>query len=330
MNQRDLPGVIALEGFAPFQDSNWNDWMDPNLLKLSVFVQGSVLSATTALPSTPTDGQIYIVPVGETEATKIAVRDSSEWVYYEAGEGMRLYVADESAYFIYNGTAWVADAGGGVTVQDGGTLVLSGANTLNFTGAGVAVTETAGVVSVAIAGGGSGGGASIVTASITQINNSRIASGGSTMGNRFIPYANLTIYGYGFALDDAAATHTYVATIVTLDGSDDIDTVVATSASLTGLVDDDNPFFIFATPVALVAGTKYAFLISRTDGTGNEVVKLYSSADPFLPTGRFEMPGRTLTGVRYETTTPANGQSPDAVFSTSSLCSTVFWSMAGL
>ena len=114
MPSRTLPG-IELEGFAPFQENNWNDWMDPNLLKLSVLVQLSVQSRTTVLPGAPGAGDKYIVPTAETNGDSVAVFDDGEWVYYPPKPGMLAWVEDVSQWRYWTGTEWVLlSTGGGV------------------------------------------------------------------------------------------------------------------------------------------------------------------------------------------------------------------------
>ena len=51
MAERTLPG-LGLTGFWDLGANNWKGGMDLNLRKLSLLVQLSVLSMTTALPST--------------------------------------------------------------------------------------------------------------------------------------------------------------------------------------------------------------------------------------------------------------------------------------
>ena len=332
MNERELPGGMALSGYAPFQDADWHTWMDPNLLKLSVMVQATALSRTTSLPGSPVDGQIYIVPDGDADEKKIAVRDASAWVLYDPFEGMRVYVTDTSELLIYDGAGWVVFAGGGsgIDVAEGGVAVGTGITSLNFTGS-VSVSEAAGVVTVDVTGGGGGGGGtSVMVSTITQTTNSTIGSGGSTMGNRFTPLVAITVHGFSYMLRDAVVTDTYVGRVVSLDSSTgEILSILATSGSVSGMVDGDTPFFSFAAPVNLSAGTQYGFLITRTDGTGNEVIRLYSDGDPDIPPGRYDMPGRTTTGVRYATNAPVVTDTPSSIFSTASLSGSVVWSLSG-
>lgn len=118
MPSRTLPG-LELEGFAPYQENNWNDWMDPNLLKLSVLVQLSVQSRTTPLPGAPSEGDKYIVPSGDTNGNAVAVFDDGEWVYYPPKAGTLAWIEDAEAWRYWDGTAWVLlSAGGGGGIEE--------------------------------------------------------------------------------------------------------------------------------------------------------------------------------------------------------------------
>lgn len=116
MAPRTLPG-IGLSGFWPLGENGWNDANDINLRLLSALVQASVLSATTALPGSPADGDIYIVPSGG-DAGKIAIRDLGAWVLVTPKEGFLAWVQDSNKYVRYDGAAWgdlTTGGGGGST-----------------------------------------------------------------------------------------------------------------------------------------------------------------------------------------------------------------------
>lgn len=106
--ERTLPG-LAIKGFWTAGTSGWDgaSMMDGNWLKLSVTAQLTALSRVTALPGSPTDGQIYIVPSGG-DANKVAVRDNGAWTYYVPVTGWRAWVVDEATEVVWNGTAWSA------------------------------------------------------------------------------------------------------------------------------------------------------------------------------------------------------------------------------
>lgn len=118
MPKRTLPG-LGLEAYFDLGENGWNDEFDENFRRLSFLVDGRVKSRTTNLPGTGTDGDVYIVPVGQTNANQVAIWDgptgSKAWVYYPASEGWAFYVLDEDTNYQFNGTAWVefAAAGGG-------------------------------------------------------------------------------------------------------------------------------------------------------------------------------------------------------------------------
>jgi hypothetical protein len=102
--ERTLPG-LGLTGFWNL-GSGYKTQMDANLLALSALSQLRVISRVTALPGSPTDGDIYIVPSGG-DANKVAVRDNGAWSYYVPDEGYFAYVEDEDVFVFWTGTAWI-------------------------------------------------------------------------------------------------------------------------------------------------------------------------------------------------------------------------------
>lgn len=108
MAARTLPG-LGLKGFWGSGYDGWDGEMDANLRMLSAIVQGIAKSATTTLPGSPTNGDIYIVKVGDANAGKVAVRDNGAWVYFTATEGWRLWVTDVKKFFVFNGATWDAE-----------------------------------------------------------------------------------------------------------------------------------------------------------------------------------------------------------------------------
>lgn len=111
MAKRTLPG-LGLTGFWPLGTDGWNDENDNNLLMLSAVTQGGVLSRTTALPGSPTDGDIYIVPDGDLVDIP-AVRDDGAWVYLTPSAGWRLWVADTANFAYFDGSDWATESHGG-------------------------------------------------------------------------------------------------------------------------------------------------------------------------------------------------------------------------
>lgn len=106
MAERALPG-IGLIGYADHLADNWDAWMNTNLRTISAVLGGAVLSASTALPGSPTDGDIYIVPTGApSHANDVAIRDAGAWVYLTPQEGWRFYVKDTDQTAIFDGTIW--------------------------------------------------------------------------------------------------------------------------------------------------------------------------------------------------------------------------------
>ena len=120
--ERTLPGSLALKGGAPYADPNWDVWMNANLHKQSTLMFLRAISRTTVLPGGPTEGDIYIVKVGETNEKKVAVYDQAAWVYYDPFPRLTAYVVDEAINVVFDGTDWVEVASGG----GGGSTTFAG------------------------------------------------------------------------------------------------------------------------------------------------------------------------------------------------------------
>ena len=108
MASRNLPGGLALNGFWDLGEDGWNTGMDENLLKLSTLSHLSVISATTTLPGSPSEGDTYLVPSGDPEGDKVAVYDDAAWTYLDPFEGLQGYVQDDDQVLIYRDGAWGA------------------------------------------------------------------------------------------------------------------------------------------------------------------------------------------------------------------------------
>lgn len=114
MASRTLPG-LGLKGFWGAGFNGWGDENDANLRLLSAVSQLTVLSITTSLPGSPSNGDIYIIPVGDEDEGKVAVRDDDNWVLFTPEEGWRAWIQDLDVLVIYDGAAWIAfDPGSGL------------------------------------------------------------------------------------------------------------------------------------------------------------------------------------------------------------------------
>ena len=104
--ERALPG-LGLRAYWTPGSSGWADEHDPDIRAVSVLCQCAALSRTTALPGSPTDGDIYIVRVGDANANDIAARDNGAWVYFTPKVGFIAWVVNDAEFVMWNGTAWV-------------------------------------------------------------------------------------------------------------------------------------------------------------------------------------------------------------------------------
>jgi hypothetical protein len=109
--ERALPG-LGLRAYWTVGSNNWDQQHDPDTRKLSVLVQAAVISRTTNLP-TGSNGDIYIVPVGQTNENQIAAKDNGAWVYFAPAEGFLVHVNDDDEFVKWTGSAWEALATGG-------------------------------------------------------------------------------------------------------------------------------------------------------------------------------------------------------------------------
>lgn len=105
MAQRTTPG-IGLTSDYNLGENGWKEGMDANLLKLSALVNCAVEGMVATLPSTPSEGAMYIVTSGA-NANRIALRDQSAWVFYTPKAGFFAYVKSYSQVYVFStGSAW--------------------------------------------------------------------------------------------------------------------------------------------------------------------------------------------------------------------------------
>jgi hypothetical protein len=119
--ERTLPGA-GLTGYWDLGDSTWKPGMDTNLRAVSALLQLTVKTRTTALPGSPAQGDMHLVPSGAgVSPNQIALYDNAAWVYVAPRLGTRAFVQDESKFYYWNGTAWTletADASGTTLAGD--------------------------------------------------------------------------------------------------------------------------------------------------------------------------------------------------------------------
>jgi hypothetical protein len=95
-------------------ESGWNTGMDANLKRLGALVGLSVIDRTTTTPpSSPNNGDRYIIPSGATGAwsgktDQIAVRIEGVWEYHVPQPGWIAYIVAEDKLSVYKSTGWSA------------------------------------------------------------------------------------------------------------------------------------------------------------------------------------------------------------------------------
>jgi hypothetical protein len=98
--------------------SNKETIFDGALITLDALVQLTVITSTlSAAPGSPTDGDVYIVKATGSGAwaghdNDIAAYELGAWRFHDPAEGWLAYLQDTNQFVFWNGTAWVALAGG--------------------------------------------------------------------------------------------------------------------------------------------------------------------------------------------------------------------------
>ena len=107
------PNLGLTHGYV-LGESGWHTGMETNLKRLDALVHLAVLDRDlTTPPSSPTDGDRYIIPSGATGAwagktNQVAVRINGAWEYYAPKVGWLAYVIDEDKLVVYKATGWSA------------------------------------------------------------------------------------------------------------------------------------------------------------------------------------------------------------------------------
>jgi hypothetical protein len=106
--------------------------------------RGAISKAIATPPTSPVDGDLYIVAASATGAwagksNQIAIYNSSKnWFFITPNEGLTIWVNNEDKLYTFNGTNWVesvvatgGSGGGSATISDGdkGDIIVSGSGT---------------------------------------------------------------------------------------------------------------------------------------------------------------------------------------------------------
>jgi len=116
MAGRTLPNV-GLKGDFTNYTPGWGADVNTNFLKISVLMQGSVVSKVSSTPGSPTPGSVYIFDqTHTTQPNKIAVYDgpggSETWTYITPSSGWVMYNQGAGYSEYFNGTVWQQQTAG--------------------------------------------------------------------------------------------------------------------------------------------------------------------------------------------------------------------------
>ena len=106
MPSNTIPGIGIQAQWAE-GENGWKPGMDENLIRLSALAQLSVPSVTAAL--SPGAG-VQIAPAAHANVGQIAVNIGGTWWFYQPFPGLRAWVRDVGAWFVWDGTAWSREA----------------------------------------------------------------------------------------------------------------------------------------------------------------------------------------------------------------------------
>lgn len=99
---------LGLKAFFNFGEDGWNDEVDANFLKLSVLVQAGAIGIVATKPSSPADGDVYIINEAATSnPNTIAVFDGGVWKHFPPQHGWAIYNRADDSYIMWSGAAWV-------------------------------------------------------------------------------------------------------------------------------------------------------------------------------------------------------------------------------
>lgn len=105
--------ILGINYGRPLGEDGWNTDYNDFALKMSTLVMLNAISATTtAEPTTPTDGDVYLLPTSCT-GTDWAGNDNTigryvvdTWVFYSHHAGFRAFVDDDDQVYVSNGTSF--------------------------------------------------------------------------------------------------------------------------------------------------------------------------------------------------------------------------------
>lgn len=298
---------------------------------------GDAIQNTVATGNiTVADNQFVYLDLNETDGTvltaSVAVVTTDAASNFLADNrlvlGYRNTTSDEFYPVALRQYLGASGSGGGHVIMDEGSGLTQRTN-LDFVGSGVVVTDDSGNDKTIVTVSGSGGGASTL-ASVDRVVMGEhfgldyTTTVGSTSayafkGNFFTLRENITMYGVGGILRPAVAGANYKAILVTVDGSSNIGTVVASSPVYTVPAGQNNLnplslWFWFSTPADLTSGTDYAVLIGRTDSTNTYALPVIYPGNAYPLPFNSDATSAGNYGARVAKAAPAAGDAVDTSY----------------
>lgn len=131
------------------------------LLAVDALIQLTPEAITATPPSSPSDGQSWIVAASATGAwvgkdQQVAVALNGSWLFYPPTKGWEAQIKALGARYVFDGTTWAADSSGGGGSGVSSVNGLTGA--VNFAaGTGTTVTTSGSTITIGVSGGGGAG-----------------------------------------------------------------------------------------------------------------------------------------------------------------------------
>lgn len=122
-----LPNIGITAGYQP-GESGWSATMNRNLRVIDLMLNPRVIDKDLSIPPSAASGDAYLVPASGQDAWAGHVNDiavwcigadmpDGEWAFVTPKESTRVYVIDESAFYVFKAGQWSLESGSGEVTQ---------------------------------------------------------------------------------------------------------------------------------------------------------------------------------------------------------------------